>query len=315
VSDKNFKVKNGADVGGTVTATAFVGDGSSLTGVSSYNAPTLGSTSIASGATVTEVTGLSLASPTIKYPVTSASVTDTIYYASTQYLADFPSTGNEEGIRYMTAAGDNRFVVGDVVSVTGMNIGAANVTNKTIVSVSGQEITVFVGTGNVLARNVNAYNAAGQDPTMTKAGVTTQSPGTSGQVLKSTGTGVEWSALSVNDGTTTTAANGLGFMGIPQNSTTTGAYAVLAADAGKHIYSTATRTITIPANASVALPVGTTITFVAGVGATVTIAITTDTMYLAGPGTTGSRTLAAFGMATAVKIAATTWIISGNGLT
>ena len=88
-----------------------------------------------------------------------------------------------------------------------------------------------------------------------------------------------------------------------------------AADAGKHIYSTATRTLTIDSNANLALPVGTTITFVAGSGATVTIAITTDTMYLAGPGTTGSRTLAAFGMATAVKIASTTWIISGNGLT
>jgi hypothetical protein len=48
---------------------------------------------------------------------------------------------------------------------------------------------------------------------------------------------------------------------------------------------------------------------------TVTIAITTDTMYLAGAGTTGSRTLAAYGMATAVKVTSTSWIISGNGLT
>ncbi len=48
---------------------------------------------------------------------------------------------------------------------------------------------------------------------------------------------------------------------------------------------------------------------------TVTIAITTDTMYLAGDGATGSRTLAAYGVASAVKVASTTWIISGNGLT
>ena len=59
MSDKNFKVKNGADIGGTVTATAFAGDGSALTGISSsYSAPTLGSTSIASGATVTTISGL-----------------------------------------------------------------------------------------------------------------------------------------------------------------------------------------------------------------------------------------------------------------
>jgi hypothetical protein len=38
-------------------------------------------------------------------------------------------------------------------------------------------------------------------------------------------------------------------------------------------------------------------------------------MYLGGTGTTGSRTLAAFGMATAVKVTATTWFINGTGLT
>jgi hypothetical protein len=116
-------------------------------------------------------------------------------------------------------------------------------------------------------------------------------------------------------GTTSTGTTGFGYMGLPQNSATTGAYGVVAADAGTHIYSSATRTITIPANATIAMPVGSTVVFIAGPGATVTIAITTDTMYLAGAGTTGSRTLAAFGMATAVKITSTSWIISGNGLT
>lgn len=124
------------------------------------------------------------------------------------------------------------------------------------------------------------------------------------------------SASAITDATTTTAARGAGYMGIPQSSAaTTGSYTIVAADAGEHIYSTATRTITIPANSSVALPVGTAISFVAATGATVTIAITTDTLLLAGPGTTGSRTLAPFGMATALKITSTSWIISGNGLT
>jgi hypothetical protein len=45
------------------------------------------------------------------------------------------------------------------------------------------------------------------------------------------------------------------------------------------------------------------------------IAINSDTMYLGGTGTTGTRTLASYGVATALKIAATTWIISGSGLT
>ena len=48
---------------------------------------------------------------------------------------------------------------------------------------------------------------------------------------------------------------------------------------------------------------------------TVTIAINTDTMYLAGTGSTTSRTLAAYGVATAIKMTSTTWLISGTGLT
>ena len=141
-------------------------------------------------------------------------------------------------------------------------------------------------------------------------------------VLKYRGTSGSNATIVNADGTLTaaaatvaTASTGVGYMGLPQNTTTTGSYTIVAADAGKHIYSTATRTVTIPANSALALPIGTTLTFIAGVGATVTIAITTDTMYLAGPGTTGSRTLAPFGIATAVKLTSTTWIISGNGLT
>jgi hypothetical protein len=116
--------------------------------------------------------------------------------------------------------------------------------------------------------------------------------------------------------TTSSTATSLGYLGIPQSATATTATLAIG-DAGKHIYvTTAAQTITIPANATVAYPIGTTIGFIAGPSATtVTIAITTDTMYLGGTGTTGSRTLAAYGMATAVKVAATTWFISGNGLT
>jgi hypothetical protein len=107
--------------------------------------------------------------------------------------------------------------------------------------------------------------------------------------------------------------------GLPQNSQSA-AYTLVLSDADKHILhpsaDTTARTFTIPANASVAYPIGTTLTFVnqnaAGV---VTIAITTDTMRLAGAGTTGSRTLAANGVATAIKITSTEWIISGTGLT
>ena len=107
--------------------------------------------------------------------------------------------------------------------------------------------------------------------------------------------------------------------GIPQNSKSA-AYTTVLADQEKHLFhpsaDTTARIWTIDSNANVAYPIGTAITFVnqnaAGV---ITIAITTDTMRLAGAGTTGNRTLAANGVATALKITATEWIISGTGLT
>ncbi len=98
------------------------------------------------------------------------------------------------------------------------------------------------------------------------------------------------------------------------------AYAIVLADANTTILhpsaDTTPRTWTIPANSSVAFPVGTAITFVnQNAAGTLTIAITTDTMRLAGAGTSGSRTLAANGVATALKITSTEWIISGVNLT
>ena len=118
---------------------------------------------------------------------------------------------------------------------------------------------------------------------------------------------------------TADGTNAVGFRHIPQNIQNS-AYTLVLADAGKHILhpsaDTTARTFTIPANSSVAYPIGTTITIINQNGAgVVTIAINTDTLYLAGAGTTGSRTLAANGMATLIKITSTGWMCAGPGLT
>jgi hypothetical protein len=123
--------------------------------------------------------------------------------------------------------------------------------------------------------------------------------GTTGKLLKDSGTTVA------------------GIKGIDQQSKSAD-YTLVLGDAGKHVYhpaaDTNNRTFTIPANSSVAYPIGTAVTFVNEVN-TVTIAITSDTMTLQGSGSTGSRTLAANGIATALKVASTKWVISGVGLT
>lgn len=107
------------------------------------------------------------------------------------------------------------------------------------------------------------------------------------------------------------------FSNIPVNSQSA-AYPIVLTDGQKlllhPVADNNARTFTIPANGTIAFPVGTAITFVNEIN-TMTIAITSDTLMLAGAGTTGSRTLAANGMATAVKITSTKWMISGSGLT
>ena len=116
---------------------------------------------------------------------------------------------------------------------------------------------------------------------------------------------------------TVDGTDAVGFRNTPVNSQSA-AYTLVLADAGKTILHPIAddnaRTFTIPANSSVNYPIGTVISFVNLIN-TVTIAITSDTMYLANDGATGSRTLAAYGMASAMKVASTTWIISGSGLT
>ena len=118
-------------------------------------------------------------------------------------------------------------------------------------------------------------------------------------------------------GCTVDGTDAVGFRNTPVNSQDE-AYETVLADSGKTILHPVAddnaRTFTIPANSSVAYPVGTVISFV-NLQNTVTIAITTDTMYLANDGDTGDRTLAEYGMASAMKVASTTWIISGSGLT
>ena len=108
----------------------------------------------------------------------------------------------------------------------------------------------------------------------------------------------------------TIAAASVGYRGLPQL-TKTASYTLALADAGKHI-SITTGGIIIPANASVAFPIGTIITIYNNSGSTQVLSITTDTLRWAGTTSTGSRTIAAYGLATVVKVDTAVWAASGN---
>lgn len=177
----------------------------------------------------------------------------------------------------------------------------------------GQNLTLGSGVATFLGTPSSANLAAAvTDETGTGALVFATSPTLVTPVLGTPSSGT-LSSCTV-DGT-----NAVGFRTIPQNSQSA-SYTLVLADSGKHIFhpsaDTTARTYTIPANSSVAFPIGTAITFINQNGAgVVTIAITTDTMRLSPAGTTGSRTLAANGSATAIKVTSTEWLISGSGLT
>lgn len=113
-------------------------------------------------------------------------------------------------------------------------------------------------------------------------------------------------------------ANTIGFRGVPVDSKSANYTAVLA-DMGRAFLHPsgggAGDVFTIPANSAVPYAVGATLTFINLDSNALTISINTDTLTLLGTGAAGSRTLGQNGMASAVKVTSTQWVITGINLT
>jgi hypothetical protein len=256
-------------------------------------------------------------------------------------LADAVTVKNTSGTGIAVPAGKSMFVYNNATNVVDATTYLSSLTLGAALPVASG------GTGSTSTTYVNlASNVTGTLPvanggtgiTSFGAGVATflgtpSSANLAAAVTGETGTGALVFATSPTlvtpllgtptsgnlSNCTADGTDAVGFRTIPQVSQSA-AYTLVLADSGDHIFhpsaDTTARTWTIPANSSVAFPVGTAVTFINQNGAgVITIAITTDTMRLAGAGTTGSRTLAANGIATAIKITSTEWIISGTGLT
>lgn len=144
-------------------------------------------------------------------------------------------------------------------------------------------------------------------------------PGSYNPVISGTRITAAWGNGTMNDIATALNALAVRVISIPPLRKSA-AYTVTPDDVGKcitHPASDATaRIFTIQLNATDAWPDGAMLTFKNGNGAGVVTITPTDTMRLAGAGTTGNRTLAANGICYAIWDATdAAWLISGVGLT
>ena len=216
---------------------------------------------------------------------------------------DTSGAGNVQELPISVTSAGNVTIPNDF-AVTG-----AAILNSTLAVTGATTLTNLNATGTVGFTNALAVTSGGTGAATLAANsvligngtsaVTSVAPGTSGNLLTSNGT--TWAS-------TAAPISGVSF---PQ-SIQSANYTLVITDAGKQIFhpasDTAVRTYTIPANSSVAFPIGTVVLFTAENGARpVNVAITTDTLVFGG-GTTGTILVPQNNTLMAIKVTATKWM-------
>ena len=255
----------------------------------------------------------------------SATTTDLgsqLYYYDTSEKSAFIgyqlSTGNLVAAKQVSISGElitvntyGNLVIGQllaqsVVSAVGNIVTTANVSGGNVIATTHLG-TTFSASGNITGGNIlGGANVNATTHTGTTVSVSGNVNG--GNIISAAALSATSLAVSGNTATVTSAGYTIGYRDLPQL-TSFGTLATT--DGGKHYYGSGT--LTIPTNASVALPVGTAILVIAS-GST-TISAASVTLVWAGVGTTGSRTLAQYGQASLIKVGTDTWYISGTGIT
>jgi hypothetical protein len=199
------------------------------------------------------------------------------------------------GVTALTANGANVTVAGDA------NIGGNAVVTGTLTATGGIPVSELTGTLGVANGGTGAATLAANNVLIGNgtSAVAAVAPGTTGNVLTSDGTSWASTALPSNA------------VAYPQNIQSAN-YTLILSDAGKQIFhpvaDTTVRKYTIPANSSVAFPIGTVVLFTVENGGTlVSVAINSDTLVF-GAGTTGSIVVAANNTLMAIKVTATKWM-------
>jgi hypothetical protein len=306
----------------TITAGKATNIAGGATGSLPYQSNTDTTTFLAAGSDG-QVLKLASGVPTWSSDASGVTITDDTTTNATRYLTfTDATTGTETGLDVSSTKLQFNPSTGVLLS-TGFSGSGASLTSLNAGNISTGTLPVNRGGTGITSFGTGVATWLGTPSSANLAAAVTDETGTGALVFATSPTLVTPDLGTPTAGTlsgcTVDGTNAVGFRTVPQNSQSTD-YTLVLDDSGKHIFhpsaDTTARTFTIPANSSVAYPIGTAVTFINQDGAgVVTIAITTDTMRLSPDGTTGSRTLAANGSATCIKVTSTEWIISGSGLT
>lgn len=295
---------NGVTVGPLIDATGASGDYAALTGIP---------------APIDAIDGLTPAADRLAYYTGASSAALTAFTAFARTLmddADAATARTTLGAQAQDAdldalaalSGTNTIYYRSGVSTwSAVTIGTGLSFSTGTLSASGGSGTVTT-TGSPASGNLAKFSGA----TSVTNGDLTGDVTTSG-TLAATVANINYSAMITATGTPPT--NAPGYLGAPQN-IVSGNYTTVLTDAGKHFYHTSgsTHTLTIDSNANVAYPIGTVMAGVNENGAgALTLSITSDTLRWGS--STGSRTIAANGSFSVVKVAATVWRLTGDGIT
>lgn len=178
---------------------------------------------------------------------------------------------------------------------TGLTVSGSPITTSGTITLAGTLAVANGGTG-VTTSTGSGSVVLSTSPTLTTPVLGTPTSGT-------------LSNCTV-DGT-----NKVGYINAPQSTNTT----LALTDQGKHVYFTggSTATLSVPTNASVAFPTGTTILVVNNNSGNLTIQNATSgvSFQLANGASATSRTVATKGMATLLYVGSDTWYVSGAGVT
>ena len=220
------------------------------------------------------------------------------------YVNNSTTTANVGMIGYVDRG--NTIVTAGIVTA---NVGMKGyVDNQTYSNV--QALAFFITGLPAYEGNVNRL-------TITNTAISSST--TTGALTVAGGVGISGNVFAGNIFASNISANvngySIGYKDLPQ--ITTSNVTLSADDGGKHYYvnSLGTHYYTVPSNANVSLPIGTTVVIINRTTGNIIANTQAEvSLYRAGNVTADNRTITGYGIATLIKVESNVWMINGTGI-